>query len=69
MFWRHEREQKRKGQRKQRDKGRKIVKYKQTLKRCVEKHSELPKQMYSNTLFDIALWEMSQLELQLLGTC
>lgn len=42
----------RKGERKQRDKGRKIVKYKETLKRSGEKHSELPKQMYSNTLFD-----------------
>lgn len=41
-----------KGERKQRDKGRKIVKYKETLKRSGEKHSELPKQMYSNTLFD-----------------
>lgn len=40
------------GERKQRDKGRKIVKYKETLKRSGEKHSELPKQMYSNTLFD-----------------
>ena len=41
-----------KGQRKQMDKGRKTVKYKETLKWCVEKHNELPKQMDSNTLFD-----------------
>lgn len=42
----------RKVQRKQRDKGRKIVKYKETPTWSVEKHSEQPKQMYSNTLFD-----------------
>lgn len=42
----------RKRQWKQRDKGRKIVKYKEILKLSFDKHSELPKQMYSNTLFE-----------------
>lgn len=38
--------------RKHSDKGRKIGKYRETLQWGVEKHWELPRQMYSNTLFD-----------------
>ncbi len=29
-----------------------MMKYEETLKLSVEKYSEMPKQMYSNTLFD-----------------